>query len=124
MATLDLDDNSAQFQIRSYQPGYIQVNEKIFTRSILIAPDKLIEDWQPQAIDELKAESLTPIISFKPDILLLGTGSTLVLIPVEVYGELINLGIGVEVMSTSAACRTFNVLSSENRKIMAALIVS
>lgn len=124
MATLDLDDNPAQFQIRSYQPGCLHVNEKMLTRSIIITPDKLIENWPPQTIEELNIESLTQIVPLKPDILLIGTGNKLIFIPTEIYGELINLGIGVEVMNTSAACRTFNALSSEHRNVAAALIIN
>src|SRR3989338_2764856 len=78
MATLDLDKNQAAYQIRAFKPGMIQVNESIFTRSIIISPDHLIEDWAPQVITELSAEALLPIIELKPDILLIGTGATLV----------------------------------------------
>lgn len=123
MATLDLDENQASYQIRSYKPGSIQVNEKTFTQSIIIAPDKLIEGWFPQTITELTAESLSLIIQLKPDVLLIGTGSTMHFLAAEVYGDLINAGIGVEIMDTSAACRTYNALSSENRKVAAALII-
>lgn len=123
MATLDLDNNQAQYQIRAYKPGTIQVNEKTFTSSIIITPDELISNWQPRTINELTEEHLAPILIIKPDILLIGTGSKLVFPPVEIYGHLINMGIGVEIMDTSAACRTFNALSAENRRVAAALII-
>lgn len=123
MAHLDLDENRALYQIRSYQPGRIQVNDKFFTTSIIITPNMLIENWQPQTIQELNEDILAPIITLKPDVLLIGTGSTLVLVEASLYGSLINQGIGVEIMSTSAACRTFNALSSENRNVAAALII-
>lgn len=123
MATLDLDDNRAQYQIRAYKPGLIKINEKTITSSVIISPDSLIENWAPQTIQEFSAASLAPVIAMKPDILLIGTGSTLVFLPVETYGDLINQGIGVEIMDTSAACRTFNALTSENRRVVAALII-
>lgn len=123
MPTLDLDQNRSAYQIRSFKPGAIQINEKIFTTSIIIAPDKLIETWVPQTVDELNIESFSPILALKPDILLIGTGSKLVFLNIELYGNLINQGIGVEIMDTRAACRTFNALSSENRNVVAALII-
>src|SRR5690348_15717511 len=98
MASLDLDENQSQYQIRGYKPGAIRINDKIFTTSIIISPDTLIENWEPQTVEEINANVFSQIIALKPDILLIGTGSSLVFISVEIYGELINQGIGVEVM--------------------------
>jgi len=123
MAKLDLDNNQSSYQIRAYKPGSIRINEQVLTHSVIITPNQLIKDWQPQVITELSAEALTPIVVLKPDILLIGTGSKLVFLRIEIYGHLINLGIGVEIMDTSAACRTFNALTSENRNVVAALII-
>ena len=123
MPTLNLDENHAQYQIRAFRPGLIQVNEKTYTRSLIISPTKLIENWIPQAISELSAHSFDIISELKPDILLIGTGSKLIFLPAEMYGELINQGIGVEIMDTSAACRTYNALSAEDRRVIAALII-
>ncbi|HTM64547.1 MAG TPA: Mth938-like domain-containing protein [Gammaproteobacteria bacterium] len=123
MPSLTLDDNSALYQIRAYQPGGITVNDKTLSSSIIITPTKLIETWAPQSISELTAESLSVIIEIRPDILLIGTGAVISIIPPEIYGSLINLGIGVEWMDTSAACRTYNALSAENRNVAAALLI-
>lgn len=120
---LTLDDNNSIFQIRAFKPGMLQVNEQIFTRSIIVSRDKLIDDWQPQLISELIPEHLSVITTLSPAILLIGTGTTLQFPPIETYGELINHGIGVEIMNTSAACRTFNALTSEERNVVAALII-
>ncbi len=124
MTTLNLDSNQAKYQIRSFKPGQIQINDTILTSSVIVSPDVLIEKWPPQSIHALTADSLAHIPELKPDILLIGTGSQLVFIKTEIYGALINLGIGVEIMDTSAACRTFNALSAENRNVVAALILN
>jgi len=124
MTTLNLDDNQAAFQIKAFKPGHIQVNEKIYTKSLIITPTKLIEDWPPQSAQEISSDMFNDIQSLQPDILLIGTGSTLVLLPPEIYGHLINQGIGVELMNTSAACRTYNALSAESRNVVAALIIN
>lgn len=123
MPDLRLDENYAKYQVKGFKPGFIQVNNETLTHSIIIAPEKLIENWDPQHISELKPEHLNIIIEMHPAILLIGTGTTLQFPPVELYGELINHGIGVEIMDTSAACRTYNALTAEGRNVVAALII-
>ena len=120
---LTLDDNHATYQIRAYEPGRIQVNERIYNTSIIIAPEKLIDDWKPQNIQALHKEDLKIIVEWQPAILLIGTGSQLQFPELTIYGDLINNGIGVEVMDTRAACRTYAALSAENRNVVAALII-
>jgi uncharacterized protein len=120
---LSLDDNQAAFQVRAYKPGYLQVNDTVFTQSLIISPTQLITEWHPQSIEELNQLDLQQIIPLHPAILLIGTGATLCFPAVELYGELINQGIGVEIMDTSAACRTYNALTAENRNVIAALII-
>ena len=119
----NLDNNKATYQIRGYQSGQIQVNDKVFTHSIIISAEKLIQPWRPQTLKDLVARDLAIIIELKPAILLLGTGEELIFPPLEIYGDLINHGIGVEIMNTSAAARTYNALTAEQRDVMAALII-
>jgi uncharacterized protein len=64
------------------------------------------------------------LLALQPDILLLGTGETLVFPDISLYGELINAGIGVEIMNSHAGARTFNALTSENRHVVAALLMT
>ncbi len=123
MPSLTIDDNNALYQIRAYQPGAITVNDKTLSTSIIITPTRLIEGWEPETVEALTADTLNAIIELRPDILLIGTGATMVLLSAEIYGPLINLGIGVEFMDTSAACRTYNALSAENRNVAAALLI-
>jgi len=122
--SLTLDENNATYQIRGFTPGCIQINDRLFHTSIIIAPEKLIDFWRPQRIADLEAHDFSIILRFRPAILLIGTGATLRFPPPATYGELINQGIGVEVMDTSAACRTYNALSAEGRDVVAALIIS
>lgn len=121
--SLTLDDNHADFQIKGYKPGFIQVNQEVYTRSIIVSPYKLIENWPPQTISELALEHLKEAASLEPAILIIGTGEHLLFPSIELYGDLINEGIGIEIMDTSAACRTYNILTSENRNVVAALII-
>lgn len=123
MSQLNLDQNKSNYQIKGYQPGLILINEQTHDQSLIIGPNDLIENWAPQMINELKPEDLALAAALKPDILLIGTGEKHALVSPSLYGELVNSGIGVEVMSTSAACRTFNALISEDRNVVAALII-
>ena len=123
MAPLHLDENPALYQIRSYQPGSIQINERTITTSVIVTPTQLIENWPPQTVSDLTTESFATMHELKPDVLLIGTGATHVFLALDIYGDLINKGIGVEVMSTSAACRTYNALSAEGRHVVAALLI-
>lgn len=123
MSELHLDDNTSTYQIRGFKPGQIQINQDIYTRSVMLSATQLLTDWAPQKLSELTAEHLNVILSFNPTLVLIGTGETLTFPPIEVYGELINQGIGVEIMNTSAACHTFNVLTAEERKVVAALLL-
>ena len=123
MTTFDLDHNSALYQIRAFKPGMIKVNETIFTESIILTPTQLIEHQLPPSADALTNTSFLKIIELKPDILLIGTGSKHLLLSLELYGYLINEKIGVEIMDTAAACRTYNALSAENRNVATVLLI-
>lgn len=123
MTSLQLDENHAAYQIRSYKAGFLRINESTYTQSLIITPKQIITDWRPQMITELEAYDLQIIRELHPDVLLLGTGEQMVLLTPELYGDLVNNQIGVEVMDTSAACRTFNALAAENRSVAAALII-
>ncbi len=121
--SLSLDDNPSLYQIRAYKPGTIQVNQEFYTNSIIVSAKQLITPWKPQTIGELCTADLKVITELHPAILIIGTGEHLLFPSLEIYGDLINEGIGVEIMNTNAACRTFNILTSENRDVVAALIV-
>jgi uncharacterized protein len=109
--------------VRSYSPGEIKVGESVLTRSCLISPTALIADWRPQALSELTIEDLDPVLALAPEIVVLGAGAKQRFPPTQWMAALLSRGIGCEVMATGAACRTYNVLVSEDRKVVAALFV-
>lgn len=121
--SFNLDENPAAYQIRAFKPGQIKINDTVYAKSLIITPNLIIADWEPQSLPSLTQAHLEMAANLNPTILLLGTGEHLVFPAIEIYGELINRGIGVEIMNTSAACRTFNALVSENRNVAAALII-
>jgi uncharacterized protein len=109
--------------IRSYAPGELRVGELQLHRSCLISATALVADWRPQSIAELTLADIEPLLALDPEIVVLGTGSRQQFPPPEWTAALLTKGIGCEVMETGAACRTYNVLMSEDRKVVAALML-
>lgn len=110
------------YVINAYTPGEIQINRESYRSSLLLMPDRLISEWEVRTIDDLSETHLSTFIQFNPEILILGTGEQQVFPPPALFVPLMKEGIGYEVMNTAAACRTYNVLLSENRRVLAALI--
>ena len=119
-----LDRPPTRHLVRGYSPGLLRVGEREFTRSVIVAADALVDDWRPQHIAELTAADLAPALALRPEVLLLGTGARQVFPPHELLARLYAARMGIEVMDTGAACRTFNVLVGEGRAVAAALIIA
>lgn len=143
---LNLDINNAAFSIKAYEPGKITVRhplvdpnspgaaitrdsygravvrEEVFSGSLVIMPDRIIRDWAPRNFDELRAEHLQGLAGLGLEVVLLGTGSRLRFPDFQYSSIFFEQGTGIEVMDTYAACRTYNVLMSEGRRVAAALI--
>ncbi len=114
---------TATYRIRSYERGRIRINDELIEASVVVTPELLIRDWAPQRPDQLGVADLAPIIDFRPEVVLLGTGVQQRFPDRSVLRELLTRGIGVEVMDTGAACRTYNILMAEDRRVAAALIL-
>ena len=106
-----------------YGPGYVVVNKKRYENSLITMPDNIIENWQVLTVEQLSEEHFELLIPYQPEIILLGTGATLRFPSSVVTKKLLKLKIGVEVMDTNAACRTYNILMAEGRNVVAALII-
>ena len=109
--------------VRGYQPGQLRVGERTFASSVIVTATTVIEGWRPASVLELTAADLEPVLGLAPDVVLLGTGSHQQFPDHRILQILYEQRIGVEIMDTSAACRTFNVLVGEGRPVVAALIV-
>ncbi len=96
---------------------------KHLSRSFLLLPDRLIEEWPPERFEELREEHLALLLDLNPEVALIGTGAAFRFPDPAVTAPLHAAGIGVEVMDTAAACRTFNILASEGRRVAAALLM-
>ncbi|MCK9382191.1 MAG: Mth938-like domain-containing protein [Sulfuritalea sp.] len=109
--------------ITSYDAEHIAVNGRRLTKSFLLTPQRLIEDWSPASFDSLTEADLQKVAELNCPIVLLGTGPRQRFPAPALLRSLIERRIGVEVMDSYAACRTYNVLMAEGREVAAALII-
>ena len=112
---------SAQLVIQSVSKTSIRVNNAEYTGSIVLTPDDQLTMWSDKPIADLTDEDFGQVEDTKPEIVLLGTGVTNVFPPRDLTFAFARKGIGLEVMDTAAAARTFNVLANEGRRVAAIL---
>ncbi len=117
-------DTTPAHLIRAWEPGRIRVLERWVEGHVIVTPDRLIEHWQVDSPIDLELSDLSDAIALQPEIILLGTGVGMVLPDVDLMAALAEQRIGLEIMGTPAACRTFNVLVHEQRRVVAALFNS
>ena len=109
--------------ITSYDASHIAVNGRPLTKSFLLTPQRLIEDWPPDSFDSLTESDLVAVASLDCPIVLLGTGVRQRFPAPALMRQLVERRIGVEVMDSHAACRTYNILMAEGREVAAAMII-
>ena len=110
--------------IQSYGNGKFQINDKQYDHSVLVLPDQIIP-WTPIDTNNLIVDDFKKVLTVGPivELLLLGCGKTTWFLPLPLRDELKEMGLVLEPMDTGAACRTFNVLLGEDRRIAAALML-
>jgi uncharacterized protein len=117
------DSGEIRYAIRGYGPGEIRVNQTVHTRSLILTRNRLEPVWNPPPVAEWTPAVLDPLLAHDPEILLLGTGAKLHLLGTPFIVHALRRGVGLEVMDTAAACRTFNILVGEGRRVAAGLII-
>ncbi len=120
---LSEDYNLGTNIIRAYQDGVIEVNNKPYDSSLIISNTLLIPDWGVKHIDEINDTHWQQLIEPAPEVILIGTGNNLQFPHPSSYQTVIQSGIGIEFMDSQAACRTYNILLSEDRFVMAGIIL-
>jgi uncharacterized protein len=118
-----LDRPGTAYVVRGYTPGVIRIGERDVASSVIVSATTLIEPWRPRHAGELAADDLEPAVALAPEVLLIGTGPRQVFPAATILAALHRARIGFEVMDTGAACRTYNLLLAEDRRVAAALIV-
>ena len=120
---IERDSPEGRNTFTGYGAGYVEVNGKRHSSSLVVSAERIVTDWPASSIDELTADHLAAILELKPEIAVIGSGATFRLPDPARLGPLHQARIGVEVMDTQAACRTYNILLGEGRNVVAALIV-
>ena len=120
---LHADSRSSFHVVTAHGPGHVSVDGQRLTRSLLLLPDRIDPAWGPDDFAALTAEHLAPLAQLGCDVVLLGTGRRQRFPAPAILRPLIEARIGAEIMDTAAACRTYNILVAEGRKVAAALIV-
>lgn len=139
-STLQPELNNSQFSITSYGKDFIEINGKKWRQSCIITTTCKPVSWDPVSIYEIDESNLSEIKPLQPEILILGTGTKHLFLPPNLIcleldeEDEISAFLGVkknktpslniECMTTAAACRTFNILASEGRKVVAAILIS
>jgi uncharacterized protein len=119
---LTLDANPRVTLVRSYSRGELRVGEQVFHRSCILTPENVVPDWRPTRVEDLEERDLEALFAAKPELVLLGTGARQQFPSVQIRGAFVRARVALETMDLGAACRTFNVLVQEERRVCAALI--
>ena len=119
---LHLSNPSGIHTFTGYGEGYVMVDRQRHERNVVVMPDRILTDWGPEAFEQLAAADFDRLVELAPEIVLLGTGARLRFPRPELARRLHAARIGMEVMDIPAACRTYNILAAEERKVAAALL--
>ncbi|MCQ9615637.1 Mth938-like domain-containing protein [Paenalcaligenes niemegkensis] len=141
---LQKENNPALNTITAYDVDYVEVNREKYHSSIFFRPEGIVELLAARSaadineallqkitgLDQIKQDPMdfldgnTPVLpQDAPEVVLIGTGETQQLLSPQVTSSLLGMRIGIEVMDTRAAARTYNILMSEGRKVVAALLI-
>ena len=118
-----LDDTLGVNAVRSYEPGCVTVRNHRITTSAIVLPDQLLTGWPPTTVTDIGAEHLDAVLDRDIEVLVLGTGETQQFPEPAVFAPLMARGIGFEVMDNAAACRTYNILLAEQRRVALAVLI-
>jgi len=140
---LQRDSNPALNTVTAYGDDYLEINRVRFRTAVCFTPEGPIHSLELTSSDQIDAELLRSLAGLKdvrrdalaflddappalppdaPEVVLIGTGTRQAFLPPAVTGALLSLGIGVEAMTTQAAARTYNILMSEERRVLALLL--
>jgi len=144
---VSLEVNPGSYAIHAYESGKITVNlpvgmtapveieekhdlydsgrsrHETLNNSLIISPTRLIRNWPPRSFEDLQASHFEQLSALEPEIVLFGSGDILRWPEPALLAPLIDRGIGIEIMDTGAACRTYNILMADGRNFAAALLV-
>ncbi|MDX1838285.1 hypothetical protein DIZ81_10275 [Legionella taurinensis] len=111
------------YAVEAYSDTAIQINATLYTQSLVVSTHELISEWPVRRIEELSDNTLASLLKHQPEIILIGHGVTGQFAPPAIYQQLTAQRMALECMSIGAACRTYNVLLSEGRRVVLGIIL-
>ena len=120
---LQSDPHSGANAITGYGNGYVEINQIPYDHAVILKSDGAISEWPVKSFEELEAGHFAQMVDFKPELVLIGSGSRQRFPKPELLKPLIAAKIGFEIMDSQAACRTYNILVGEGRQVLLALFV-
>jgi uncharacterized protein len=120
---LELDKTLAAYHFSSFSYDTVVVGKQQYRSSLIVTPKELFDYWPPKKLDDITQDDLEIIIALQPELSLLGTGHKLKFPMSNILEGVATANIGIEFMDSRAACRTYNILASENRRIAAGIIL-
>jgi uncharacterized protein len=115
-------ETSDNITIQSYGDDHITIENTEYKQSVIVSAQTIIPHWSIQSIQSLTESSVEPFLELKPDVIIIGHQGSMASFPLSIAAYLSSKRIGIECMSIGAACRTFNVLVSEQRAVVAGFI--
>ena len=123
MVQFTLEPPDGSNLIRGYSENEVRIGEQRISASCIVTAKELITDWEPQQFAQLQPRHLEAIFALSPELVLLATGMQQQFADADLRGAFAVRRVGLEVMALGAACRTFNVLVQEERRVAAALFL-
>lgn len=106
----------------AYGEGYVAVNHEKHAKNLIVLPELIVPEWSTATVATLTPADMQTLLQLGTEIILLGTGNRLRFPAGELMRPFAPAGIGLEIMDLQAACRTYNILAAEGRKVAAALL--
>lgn len=116
------DQPNALNTVTAYGSGFFEINQVRHEGALLLMPEGEVRRWPVTDYESLRAADLEALLELQAEVVLLGTGTTHRLPHPRLTAALTRAGVGVETMDSSAACRTYNILMGEGRRVLAALL--
>lgn len=119
---LHLANTAGLNMFTAYGDHYVAVNHEKHLKNLILLPESIIHEWSTATVETLEASDMQKLLELDTEIILLGTGKRLRFPAGPLMRPFAPAGIGLEIMDLQAACRTYNILAAEGRKVAAALL--
>ena len=109
--------------VTGFGVGWVRIGALEYRESLVLTPDSIVTGWAPAGFNALEEANFAQLLASKPELVLLGTGRLIRFPAPSLSRPLVQAQVGLEVMDTAAACRTYNILAAEGRRVAAGLLI-